>query len=125
VQDDWRVTNKLTLSYGLRWDYESPITERNNQINAGFAFTANSPVQVVDPLQPGLTLKGGLSTFLGQSICIVRGKRVEGFQYVHAVDHRRPVELHLQRPDLANCLHPAVFELGADVERRVPDHPST
>jgi hypothetical protein len=60
VQDDWRVTNTLTLSYGLRWDYESPLTERNNQINAGFDFTDNCPVQVVDPLQPGLTLKGGL-----------------------------------------------------------------
>jgi hypothetical protein len=43
VQDDWRVTNTLTLSYGLRWDFESPITERNNQINAGFDFNANSP----------------------------------------------------------------------------------
>ena len=50
----------MTLSYGLRWDYESPVTERNNQINAGFDFASNSPVQVVDPLQPGLTLKGGL-----------------------------------------------------------------
>ena len=60
VMDDWRISSKLTLSYGLRWDYESPETERNNQINAGFAFTQNSPVQINDPLQPGLTLKGGL-----------------------------------------------------------------
>jgi hypothetical protein len=60
IADDYRVTNTLTLTYGLRWDYESPITERNNQINAGFDFTDNSPVQIVDPLQPGLTLKGGL-----------------------------------------------------------------
>jgi hypothetical protein len=45
---------------GLRWDYESPVTERNNQINAGFDFNANSPVQVANPLQPGVTLKGGL-----------------------------------------------------------------
>jgi hypothetical protein len=59
-QDDWRVTNTLTLSYGLRWDYESPVTERNNQINAGFDINANSPVQVANPLQPGATLKGGL-----------------------------------------------------------------
>jgi hypothetical protein len=60
VQDDWRMTNKITLSMGLRWDYESPVTDRNNQQNAGFNFSAASPLQVVDPLQPGVTLKGGL-----------------------------------------------------------------
>ena len=60
VQDDWRVTNKLTLSAGLRWDYESPVTERNNQQNAGFDPNAASPLQVANPLQPGAALKGGL-----------------------------------------------------------------
>jgi len=79
VQDDWRVTNTLTLSYGLRWDYESPVTERNNQINAGFAFTSNSPVQVVDPLQPGLTLKGGLQ-FASFSNRMPYGRDLNNFQ---------------------------------------------
>lgn len=60
VQDDWRITNKLTLSMGLRWDYESPVTERNNQINAGFNLTATSPLQVADSYQPGVPLTGGL-----------------------------------------------------------------
>jgi len=61
IQDDWRLTGKLTLSMGLRWDYESPVTERNEQQNGTFDFNANSPLQVADPLQPGLTLKGGLT----------------------------------------------------------------
>jgi len=61
VEDDWRVTNKVTLSYGLRWDYESPITERNNQMDGPFNLTANSPIQVADPLQPGMALKGGMT----------------------------------------------------------------
>ena len=54
-QDDWRVTRRLSLNLGVRWDYESPITERYNRLNAGFDPNANSNFQV-----PGLQLKGGL-----------------------------------------------------------------
>jgi hypothetical protein len=36
VQDDWRLTNKLTVNLGLRWDYEAPVTEQGDQVNAGF-----------------------------------------------------------------------------------------
>ena len=30
VQDDWRVTPKLTLNLGLRWEFATPIWERDN-----------------------------------------------------------------------------------------------
>jgi hypothetical protein len=32
VQDDWRVTNDLTLNLGLAWDLTSPITEAANRM---------------------------------------------------------------------------------------------
>lgn len=55
LQDDWRVTPKLTLNAGIRWDYESPITERDMQQNRGFDANATNPFPV-----PGMQLKGGL-----------------------------------------------------------------
>ena len=55
AQDDWRVTPRLTLNLGLRWDVETPLTERYNRQNDGFAFGAASPLQV-----PGYSLTGGL-----------------------------------------------------------------
>ena len=36
VQDDWRLTSRLTVNLGMRWDYEAPLTEQGNQVNAGF-----------------------------------------------------------------------------------------
>ena len=58
IQDAWKVTPKLTVNIGMRWDYESPRTDRFNQLT-NFDYTATSPLQAA-----GLSLKGGL-TFVG------------------------------------------------------------
>jgi carboxypeptidase family protein len=62
IQDDWRLSTRLTLNAGLRWDYEAPVTETGNQVNAGFDRNA---VALVCPACPasGLPgeLKGGLT----------------------------------------------------------------
>jgi hypothetical protein len=33
VQDKWKVSPKLTLTYGLRWDYTRPAKERRNRMS--------------------------------------------------------------------------------------------
>jgi hypothetical protein len=54
VQDDWRITPKLTLNLGVRYDLESPRTERFNRMNW---FDPN----VASPLNTDIAgLTGGL-----------------------------------------------------------------
>jgi hypothetical protein len=55
IQEDWRVTPRLTLNFGLRYEIETPYTERYNRIGYGFDSTATPPIQVA-----GLSLHGGL-----------------------------------------------------------------
>jgi hypothetical protein len=40
IQDSWHVTDKMTVTAGLRWDTESPIREVHGQANTSFNPTA-------------------------------------------------------------------------------------
>jgi hypothetical protein len=59
-QDDIRLRDDFALGFGLRWDYEQPLTEKYDRINRGFDFKAVSPYQALVNPSFGLDLRGGL-----------------------------------------------------------------
>ena len=61
IQDDWRVSQRLTLNAGLRYDLETPRTERYDRMNY-FDPNARSPLADRVPQFPDL--RGGL-VFVG------------------------------------------------------------
>ena len=55
LADTWRATGRLTINWGLRYEYETPLTDRFNQLT-NFDFQAPSPLKAT-----GYNLKGGLT----------------------------------------------------------------
>jgi len=66
VQDDWKLGPRTTLNLGLRWDYQSPVTEVNDAMTVGYDADSPNPFQLpagtINPAtgQPYGTLRGGL-----------------------------------------------------------------
>jgi Carboxypeptidase regulatory-like domain len=45
VQDDWRLGSRMTVNLGLRYEYETPMTEKDNKSVRGFDTTAVQAIE--------------------------------------------------------------------------------
>jgi hypothetical protein len=83
LQDDWKVSNRLTINLGLRYDINAPITEKYNRLDYAFnpnianpigpmaianiaALKLNIPAQFASLYSDLANLKGGMQ-FAGQN----------------------------------------------------------
>jgi len=79
LQDDWRVTSRVTLNLGVRYEYISPITEQNNNLAnfdpttaTGLAQeTSGNPVYHTNPHSFGPRL-GAVWDVTGKGTTVVR-----------------------------------------------------
>jgi hypothetical protein len=65
VQDDWKVSSKLTVNLGLRYQWSSPYTSRGNQIEFS-NFNANSGVNIDLTSLPAAAQTAGDLSVVGQ-----------------------------------------------------------
>jgi hypothetical protein len=62
IQDDWRLSDKLTVNLGVRWDFNSPVSEVDDRLN--YIFDPG----IVNPVSSRVNLPGGVHgglTFVG------------------------------------------------------------
>jgi len=69
-QDSWHVKPKLTINYGLRWDYTSPVTEKENRL-ATFDLGTAQWLLVKGDVDAPATLPPGV-VFLNRNSITVR-----------------------------------------------------
>lgn len=55
LQDTWRVTQRLTLDYGLRWDYQPGWNEMHDRVTS---WSPTTPIPSANNLMGGLVFQG-------------------------------------------------------------------
>ncbi len=68
AQDDWRVTHRLTVNLGLRYDVQIGLKERYNELPRGFCQTCVNPITADGVYQANVANAGNVAAWQAAGI---------------------------------------------------------
>ena len=92
IQDSWRVTPKLTVNFGLRFEYEAGMTERYNRMLVGW-----------DPELDFADLRRRAGCLCGRALIPTSGQRLPGSGRVAIREQSRARSRGVARPGHASA----------------------
>ena len=116
VQDDWKVSPKLTLNLGVRYEFETPLHERFNRSTLGFDTSYTQPISAAAQaayakIYP--TISGGFPQLPVSALVLNGGMTFEGQNGNDGSLYNTPKNVFMPRAGLAYQLDSkSVFRAG-------------
>jgi hypothetical protein len=104
VQDDWKVTRRLTLNFGMRYEFETPLHERFNRSTLGFDPTYVQPINAAaqaayNTIYP--TISGGFAQLPPSAFALKGAMTFEGLNGNDGSLYNTPKDVFMPRVGLA------------------------
>ena len=119
VQDDWKVSPKLTLNLGVRYEFETPLHERFNRSTLGFDTTYTQPISAAAQAAYATiypTISGGFPQLPVSALVLKGGMTFEGQNGNNGSLYNTPKDVFMPRAGLAYQIDSkSVFRAGLGV----------
>jgi hypothetical protein len=104
VQDDWKLSPKLTVNLGLRYEFETPLHERFNRSTLGFDTSYTQPISAAaqaayTTIYPNIS--GGFPQLPPSALVLRGGMTFEGLNGNDGSLYNTPKDVFMPRVGLA------------------------